>query len=392
LSLAAREQGTEFRAGIGTPKSLVQKLAARVGREPAHVALLVALSRAVGIWDPSATNISAPPGSFTVQELTRELFVTWRRGGAWDEAREEAEVLRLGPEARDTSPAGVVRELVLEALQELGEGRWLPWSALERYLSTDHRAAGLTRLLRRWAERVGAAPVSPVDIAYRIVHESLPALGLVDLGDEPEGDERSVTLRMTPRGRALLAGKLPSMDVEPSKFLEAHVLRLGPSARVGTVLTIAPLVEVGRVAETLDLIVAPQSLARALAAGLEADVLRARIEALAELPESLVRTLAQASVVLARTTFAAAGGFLWVEDSNVRELLRTRRPTAELFVDPSPPGGLLVQASVDLERLARRCRTLGVEIVAEGQVVRIRSVPPPKSPAATRGGDRGPSS
>jgi hypothetical protein len=134
---------------------------------------------------------------------------------------------------------------------------------------------------------------------------------------------------------------------------------------------------VSRAAETLDLIVAPQTLARALSAGLEADVLRTRLEALAPLPESLSRTLAQASVVLGRATYEAASGFLWVEDANVRELLRTRRATQELFVDPSPPGGLLVAPAIDLDRLARRCRTVGVELLVDGLVVRARTMPPP---------------
>jgi len=58
-------------------------------------------------------------------------------------------------------------------------------------------------------------------------------------------------------------------------------------------------------------------------------------------------------------------------------MLRTRRPTQELFVDPSPPGGLIVGFGVDIERLARRCRTIGVEILSDGQVVRARTMPIP---------------
>ena len=400
LAVAARESpgrttegrspsGTfaDLRAGVGTPKSLVQKLATRFGREPSHVALAFALSRALGLWDTSATNASAPPGSFTLQELTHHLFLTWQRGGAWDEARSEPEVLRLAPEARDSSPAGVVREMVLEALRELGEGRWVPWSSVAGWLRSDQRVPGLARLLRRWAERGGVEPVEPMEVARRIVHESLPGLGILDLGEDedlprdPELDPGAspVALRLTARGRALLADKIPAGDAGASQFLDTHVLRLGPQARVGAILSVAPFVEVGRAAEALDLIVAPQTLARALSAGLEADVLRARIEALAPLPESLSRTLAQASIVVGRATWAGAGGFLWVEDANVREMLRTRRPTQELFVDPSPPGGLLVSPGVDLDRLARRCRTIGVEILADGQVVRTRTVPPPQS-------------
>ena len=381
IALASRDSGNEVRPGIGTPKSLVTKLATRFGRDPNHVGLVVALSRAVGLWDASALSPTAPPGSLPLGDLAGVLFVAWRRGGAWDEARVDPEALRLPAEQRDSSASGVVRDLVLEALRDLGEGRWVPWKAFERYLATDHRIPGVERLLRRWADRVGVDPVEPLEVARRIVLESLPALGVLDLGeDDPDGEEEGpqVALRLTPRGRALVADRPEVIEPgEASKFLDTHVLRLGLTAKLAHVLAIHGFVDVGRAAETLDLVVAPQTLARALSAGYEADSLRQRIEAIAKLPESLSRTLAQASVVVGRGTFVPAGGFLWVDDANVRELLRTRRSTAELFLEPSPPGGLLVSAAVDLERLARRCRTVGVEIVLEGQIVRARSIPPP---------------
>ncbi len=377
LALAAREPGNEVRPGIGTPKSLVTKLATRFGREPYHVALSVALARAVGLWDPSALTASAPPGALQLIELTQLLFTAWRRGGAWDEARVEPETLRLPAEQRDSSASSVVRELVLEALQDLGENRWIPWASLEGYLASDQRIAGIDRLLRRWAERVGVEPAAPMEVARRIVLESLPALGILDLGeDDAEGGTPRIALRLTPRGRALIVDKAPPHDGEASKFLDTHVLRLGPTAKVSAILAIFGFVDVGRVAEALDLVVAPQTLARALSAGYEADSLRLRIEAIAPLPETLSRTLAQASVVVGRGTFVPSCGFLWVDDPNVRELLRTRRSTAELFLDPSPQGGLLVSAQADLDRLARRCRTVGVEVVAEGEIVRARSIAP----------------
>jgi hypothetical protein len=171
--------------------------------------------------------------------------------------------------------------------------------------------------------------------------------------------------------------KPASHEAIGSKFLDTHVLRLGPTAKVSAILGIFGFVDVGRVAEALDLVIAPQTLARALSAGYEADSLRVRIEAIAPLPEGLSRTLAQASVVVGRGSFIATAGFLWVDDANVRELLRTRRSTAELFIDPSPQGGLLVSPQVDLDRLVRRCRTVGVEVSVEGQIIRARSMPPP---------------
>lgn len=388
LAIVAREAGNEIRPNVGTPKSLVQKLAIRFGRENQHVALVVALSRAIGLWDPSALNASQPPGAYALREVGPMLFEAWRRGGAWDEARMEPEVLRLSPDSRDSSPIGVMREIVLEALVDLRDGGWVPWSSLAGYIKSDDRISGLARLLRRWADRVGIEAVEPMEIARRIVQESLPALGLVDLGDEsalseedqerdgaPSGDA-SMTLRLTPRGRALLDARVSATETSKSKFLDTHVLRIGTNAHVHALLAVAPLVEVGKAADTLDLIVAPQTLARALSAGYEAEIMRQRIEQIAPLPESLSRTLAQASVILGRGTFTTAGGFLWIEDADLRELLRTRRVTAELFVDPSPPGGLLVQPGVDAERLSRRCRTVGIEVFAEGQVVKARSIPP----------------
>lgn len=380
LALAIREPGNEVRPGIGTPKSLVAKLATRFGREPTQVALTVALSRAVGLWDASAISASAPPGSLVMHELSRLLYVAWKRGGAWDEARSEPEMLRLPPDQRDSSASGVVRDLVLEALRDLGESRWIPWHSLEGYLRTDHRIPGVERLLRRWAERVGVEPVPPMEVARRVIMESLPSLGILDVGedDAAEGsDTPQLAIRLTPRGRALVADKAPPNDGTPSKFLDTHVLRLGPTAKISSIFAIFGFVDVGRAAETLDLIVAPQTLARALSAGYEADSLRQRIEAIAPLPETLSRTLAAASVVVGRGSYVPSSGFLWVDDANVRELLRTRRSTAELFLDPSPAGGLLVSAQVDLDRLVRRCRTVGVEIVTDGQVVRARSLPPP---------------
>jgi len=401
LGLAVREPGVEVREGVGTPRSLVTRLAQRFGRDPEIVGLIAALSRAIGLWDPSAISSASPPGSYALHELQRALYLAWSRGGAWDEARQEAELLRLAPEARDSSPVGVIREMVLDALRELGEGRWVPWEAVAGYVRDDTRTAGVARLLRRWAERGGVESPTPTDVARRIALESLPALGAIDLGvidisnsnleDEEQRSELGPTLRLTPRGRALLSGKDPTSEPLTSQFIDNQILRLGPQTRVASVLALSPLIEIGKVAGQIDLILTPPSVARALGAGVEAEIVKSRIEAVAPMPESLSRLIAQASVVVGRGSFVAALGFLWVEDANVREMLRTRRQTAELFVDPSPTGGLLVQPMVDLDRLGRRCRALGVEVAIDGQVMRVRSTGPPPSSAPPSSTGRRPS-
>jgi hypothetical protein len=96
--------------------------------------------------------------------------------------------------------------------------------------------------------------------------------------------------------------------------------------------------------------------------------------------------------VLGRAQYVSSPGFLWVDDPELRELLRTRRQTADLFIEPSPPGGLLVAPGVDLERVTLRCRTLGVEVLADvdgrGQSVTAKasSSTPPDSEGPLRSG------
>lgn len=404
LAMQMREVPGEVRPGIGTPRSLVMRLGQRFGRDAERVNLLSALSRAAGLWDASALSTGSPPGSWQLGTLTEAFFRLWRRGGVWDEARPDPELFRIQADARDLSPTGTLREMVLDALCELGEGRWVPWRALAEYARDDARTAGVARLLRRWAERAGATPPSPLDVVRRIVFESLPSLGVLDLGD-PEapgthgfpgtpgfqgaagapGDvtaegEAGPALRLTARGRALVAGKSPPADPRPSEFLDGSLLALGATTQVAAALALAPFVEVGEVSDRPHLHVTSQTLARAVAAGLEVEVVRARLSALAPLPPALDALLSQAGAVLARVGFVATGGFLWVDDPNVRELLRTRRGTSDLFLDPSPPGGLLLVPGAELDRVVRRCRTLGVELTQQGQVIKARANTPAPGP------------
>ena len=390
MALTVRDPSLELRTDIGTPRSLIGKLSTRFGKDPERVAFIAALSRAIGLWDPSAVSVASPPGSHEVLGLGRALFEAWRRGGAWDEARPDGEVMRVAQGSREASAVGSVRDLVLEALQELGDGRWVPWEAIAGYVRSDSRSAGLARLIQRWAQRAAVEPVTPAEVARRIAFESLHALGVVDIGDadSDEADSLGPTLRITPRGRAFLsdgaANSGPKSSSDQSRFTDNQALRIGPLTKTGHVLALSPFVEVGAVAGTLDVLITAQTLALALGAGFEADVIQARIELVAMLPDPITRTLAQAIAVIGRAEFVATSGFLWVEDTEVRELLRTRRQTQDLFVDPSPPSGLLLVAGIDLERLARRCRSLGVEVVVEGEVYRTRSIPPGRGSGARR--------
>jgi hypothetical protein len=201
---------------------------------------------------------------------------------------------------------------------------------------------------------------------------------MVDLGD---ADAKEVgagpTLRITPRGRAFLAESPGELPLEPTTFVDNEILRIGSGVPVGAVIALAPFVEIGRVSGQLDVSITPQTLSQALSAGYEGEVIKARLESVAPLPDPIARLLVQASAVIGRAEFVATQGFLWVEDPEIRELLRTRRQSADLFVDPSPPAGLLIAAGVDIDRVARRCRALGVEVIVEGEIYKTRTVSPP---------------
>jgi hypothetical protein len=384
MALAVREPGVDVRSAVGTPRSLIAKLSTRFGRSGEVVALVAALSRAVGLWDGSAAQESSPPGSEQVGDIGAMLFTAWRRGGAWDEARPEGEVLRSGVEVREASAVGVIREMVLDALLELGEGRWVPWEAVAGFIRTDSRMPGLGRLLERWAGRSGIEAMTPADVAQRIALQTLHILGVVDLGDiDDDESPLGPTMRLTPRGRAYLGlQELSSGSRSHSRFLDTHALRIGPAARVADVISLAPFIEIGRVAGHLDVLLTQAMLSSALGAGMGPEVIRKRLSSLAQLPDPIDHLLAQASTVLGNAEYVASEGFLWVDDAEVRELLRTRRQTQELFVDPSPPGGLLLAPGVDLDRVARRCRGLGVEVSVNGDVYRMRSSAPPRPASA----------
>jgi hypothetical protein len=199
-------------------------------------------------------------------------------------------------------------------------------------------------------------------------------------------------LRITPRGRAYLSGITPAVRRE-SSFRDSQVLRLGEEVTVAAVLALVPFVEIGRVDEQLDVVISTTSVSNALASGLEAAAIRQRLESVAALPEPVARALVQASAVLGRAHYVSTPGFLWVDDPELRELLRTRRQTADLVIEPSPPGGLLLAPGVDLERVMLRCRTLGVEVVtdAESRATMANKAGPAK-PGSPRPGSSKPGS
>ena len=156
LALAVREPGIEVRAGIGTPNSLVTKLAQRFGREPTRSRCSSrSRARSVSGTPPRSARLRLPARS-PLHELARALHgvVARRRmgrsaprsGGSASRPRGA----RLEP-GRRRSRAGPRRAA------RARRGALVPWEA-RRLRSRRHRTAGVERLLRRWAERAGVEP------------------------------------------------------------------------------------------------------------------------------------------------------------------------------------------------------------------------------------------
>lgn len=382
MALTVRENGSDVRPTVGTPRSMTSKMSQRFGQDLDRVMLIGTLSRAIGLWDGSAHALSSPPGSFTIQELTTALVRAWRRGGAWDEARPNPEVFRLSQDARDLSPIGQLREMLIEALRELGEDRWVSWKALYSYVANDARIPSITRLIKRWADRAAVDAFTPMEIVQRM-SESLHQLGVIDIGDIE--DANRVAIRLTPRGRVAL-GLADRRGDGTASSLEGEVLELGTSARVGAILSSSPFADVRAVEGRLSLSVTSGTIGRALSLGIDAATIASRLGQLAALPEDLEKRLREASAVIAQIPYVAASGFLFVEDQTIRELLLAKKPTADLFLPQAVPGGLLIAPGVDVDKLVRRCRGIGVELVADGEVLKLRDAPsqPPASRKAQK--------
>jgi hypothetical protein len=393
-----RDSSADFKPTIGIPRSLISRIAQSVGRPTHHVSFIAVLARAIGLFESSSIQTSSPCGALSLSEVHERIFRAWLNGAVWDEARAEPEVLRAAEGRREPSPTRAVRDAILEALAELPSDRWLPYPELEEYVKNDPRIDAAMHLLRRWAERQ-STEASPVEvmpltkIIVSVVLGSLTQLGVLDTGIDGDAVEAfsldfdrdprslveapepmlreqlsSVLVRQNERTRHLLpAAVVARPERKPSEpstgsFGERLQLTVGPAALVGQVLSLASILEVSRADTELELLVSPAAIGRAIARGVTPEEMRERISALAPLPAELSELLTQASVVVGKGALVAVSAFLWVDNPDVRELLRAARTTAEFFLDPSPPGGLLVAPGVDYERLCRRCRGLGVEI------------------------------
>ncbi len=369
-------QRKPVRAQVGTPKTLVKQLSKGVGLSERSVALLATLSRKLGLWDAARVQRMV---DVDLTALSAALFDLWLSGVGWDEGRVEPELLRAAPGARQPSPSAALRRVVLEDLVELAASCWVPLATFVEYCLADVRAAGLERQLERFVERTGIDVVAPQQAVRTMLLESLPLLGAVDIGAESPsdtgGEAGGLSIRASARVLAWLGvgPPIPPQN-ETTRYVAALTLRLGERAAVSDVLAAGELLEPGRTDRELELIISRAKVEHAVLAGGSPQLLREHLEALAPLSDEAERLLQSVAQARARVEYVAASGFVWVDDPALLDELRERRALAKLFVEPSPPGGLLVSPGVSAERLSLRLRRYGIELLSEGAGQRLRAV------------------
>lgn len=350
LLAALRRRGALPPDGRGVRRRELEAAAAELGAPAEQAELLVALARAAG----------ARLEQSALSEAGAVLFATWRGTDAWDEARRDADAHRGGEElAQLATPTRALREVLLDLLEAMPPDRFAPADELARASGRDLRASGAARLLERASRRArGRLLGQPSEVARRILAESLPALGALDRA-RAEGAE---VVRLSARARRWLAGAAAPGAREPSRWEGGGRLRVGPGARVRAILAAAEAGHAIASGGVLTLRIDDGAVAAALGRGGDAGALREALEALASpLDPGADRAIARALESLRpRLSIVPVSAFVPIEDPALRERLIRDDELRDLFVSPSPAGGVLVREGVDRSALARALARAGV--------------------------------
>ncbi|MCC6873788.1 MAG: hypothetical protein IT378_05695, partial [Sandaracinaceae bacterium] len=333
------------RGALSSPRvrrSLVRTVAGEVGAGASQAELLVALARAAGARVLRAST----------SEAGAILWRTWRDGGAWDEARADADAQRASEIAKVSTPTPALRGALLDLLEAVPEGRFAPASEIARAALGDLRASQSERLLERTeARHPGRFHRAPAAVLDRIIATSI-AIGALDTAAQ------GAMLRLSRHARRWLAGE-PAPPLGPSAWSGA-ALHVG-DAVIARVLEAAEAAEPLLVGGALVLRVTPERVAQALERGKDLGELRAALAALADpVDPGVDRALAAAHRDRPRARFVRVAGFVVIEDPRARARIESDPELRELFVLPSPDTGLLVREDVPRATLARALARHGV--------------------------------
>ncbi|MFC1464369.1 MAG: hypothetical protein ACFLMY_05920 [Candidatus Brachytrichaceae bacterium NZ_4S206] len=349
LLVALRQRDALPPDGRGVRRTDLKAAASHAGVPFETAELLVALARAAG----------ARLEHGTLGEVHAMLLGTWRDTGTWDEARRDPDVHRAGEAlAQLATPTRALRDVLLDLLEAMPPERFAPIDEVAKASTRDLRASGAQRLLERATRKAADRFLAhPVDVARRVLLESLPALGAADRA-RVDGVE---VVRLSVRARRWLEGARERHD-EPSRWDGGGRLRVGRGARVRAILAAAEGAQAIASEGALTLRVDESSTAAALERGLDTETLRARLEELASPVEAAaLRALVRgAEANRPQVRIVPASAFLPIDEPGLRERISSEPALRGYWVSPSPEGGLLVRAGVSFEELASALQRLGI--------------------------------
>jgi hypothetical protein len=219
--------------------------------------------------------------------------------------------------------------------------------------------------------------------------ESLFALGALDLAESDQSPTASAELvRLSARARRWLTPDPVNTELAGVRPAGSFGYALGPAARVAPILAASEIVEVAAFGEEPRLEISIPAIEELAASGTEKEAILARVAAIGTVSSELEMLLDDLTRPRQRLDFVEASGFLWVDEPELREQLRGRASTAALFIEPSPSGGLLLKPGVNLERLVRACRAIGIAVQREGERVTLARAASPQRPGPKRPGPK----
>lgn len=378
-----------LRRDAGTPRSLIRSLEGRLGLAAKAVNLLAALGRRVGYFaDPGAPTPTELGSLGTLGEVGSRLLQAWLEGSAWDDARPEPEVSRVRGVARQASPTRQLQAALVDALLEAARDRWSPLALIAELTLSDVRLVAFEQRCQRWTRRTSEPLLDPDQVIGNAV-ESLFALGALDLAESDQSPTASAELvRLSARARRWLTPDPVNTELAGVRPAGAFGYALGPAARVAPILAASEIVEVAAFGEEPRLEISIPAIEELAASGTEKEAILARVAAIGTVSSELEMLLDDLTRPRQRLDFVEASGFLWVDEPELREQLRGRASTAALFIEPSPTGGLLLKPGVNLERLVRACRAIGIAVQREGERVTLARAASPQRPGPKRPGPK----
>jgi hypothetical protein len=352
-----RHAEATFREEAGAPRGVIRKIAERLGEREETVSLWVALMRAAGLGRVLLADAQTPGSlsSIATADLGGLLRSTYRRGGAWDETRVDAEVARTGYSERGTTAAPALRMIVLDALEELARDRWVPVDVVVKYALDDPRAPGAARIHERARrERPGVYRDGTEGALRAMLVESIPAIGLADLAEDGS------TIRLS--GRDTTHQGPPAVSTVARNSIE-----IPASIALSRLLALSDIAEPDHIRPDANLIVltlgAPAT-ARARSKNLEANAVLQRFQAVGirEPHPAAVEELVAGLGVAREISGVPLGAALLVEDPGLRGEILADAIVRRSVVDIEAGAMVFLRADADIAKITARLARFGVRL------------------------------